>query len=203
MEKETAKKIIPITDGDVIDTKTERVAPEGQVKKTQASTEAEKATLEGQTKKTQSDTEAKEVAPASKSGRKRKPVAGFVVLIIGIVALATGLILMITQLSRGAELYDAEYLVEVGTWARADAPEVIWEFTEIGKGQLTTNDGLNKYDFLWAIEGDTLKIETDWLYTLNDEYEYQLDRGDETLILDGDIEFRAAGSVDAEITEDH
>ena len=81
---------------------------------------------------------------------------------------------------------DAEYLVSVGTWAQQseDNPtSVIWQFTEIGKGTLTTNNHLNDYDFLWAIDGDTLKIETAWLYDLEDEYIYKLDQSANTLTL--------------------
>lgn len=116
--------------------------------------------------------------------------ASIVVLIIGLVALAAGLAFMLIRLSQGAGLRDAEYLVEMGAWAREDAPGVVWEFTEVGKGRLTTNDGVNEYSFLWAIEGDTLLIETDWLYTLNDTYQYQLDQGGERLVLDGEVVFR-------------
>ena len=35
-----------------------------------------------------------------------------------------------------------------------DEPSVIWNFTEIGKGTLTTNNHENDYDFIWAIDGD-------------------------------------------------
>ena len=64
-----------------------------------------------------------------------------------------------------------------------DTPAVIWNFKEIGKGSLTTNSHVNDYDFIWAIESDNLKIETSWLYTLNDEYEYELNQKEKTLIL--------------------
>ena len=85
---------------------------------------------------------------------------------------------------------DAEYLVSAKEW-RLETDDncgddsdtencesgVIWKFTEIGKGTLTTNNHTNDYDFIWVLDGDTLKINTDWLYTINDEYTYKLDKG--------------------------
>lgn len=58
---------------------------------------------------------------------------------------------------------------------------VIWNFTEIGKGTLTTNNHIDDHEFKWTIEDDKLKIETDWLYTLYDELTYKLDQEENTL----------------------
>ena len=60
---------------------------------------------------------------------------------------------------------------------------VVWDFTEIGKGKLTTNNHINDYDFIWSLEDGKLKIETDWLYNLENEYEYALDQNAKTLTL--------------------
>ena len=69
-------------------------------------------------------------------------------------------------------------------------PGVIWKFTEIGKGTLTTNNHINDYDFIWSLKDGKLLIETAWLYDLNNEYEYELNQGNGTLTLkDGDKEF--------------
>ena len=57
-----------------------------------------------------------------------------------------------------------------------DVALVVWDVDEIGKGKLTTNGGLDEYDFIWAIEGNKLKIETDWFYPLENEYQYFLDQ---------------------------
>ena len=68
-----------------------------------------------------------------------------------------------------------------------DVALVVWSFDEIGKGKLTTNGGLDEYDFIWAIEDNKLKIETNWLYLLENEYEYSLDQNAGRLDLtDGD-----------------
>ena len=68
-----------------------------------------------------------------------------------------------------------------------DVALVVWSFDEIGKGKLTTNGGLNEYGFIWAIEDNKLKIETNWLYLLENEYEYSLDQNAGRLDLtDGD-----------------
>ena len=71
-------------------------------------------------------------------------------------------------------------------------PSLVWEFTEVGKGTLTTNGHINDYEFIWALDEDRLKIETKWLYDLNNEYTYELDQekgeltltdGEETIVL--------------------
>lgn len=80
-----------------------------------------------------------------------------------------------------AEGNQEENVVEAGE--ANCSPSVVWNFTEAGKGTLTTNNHLNDYDFIWTIEGETLKIETSWLYTLNDEFSYKIDRETNTLIL--------------------
>lgn len=58
---------------------------------------------------------------------------------------------------------------------------VIWKFTEIGKGTLTTNNHIDDHEFKWSIEDGKLKIETDWLYTIYDEATYSLDQIAQTL----------------------
>ena len=115
-----------------------------------------------------------------KSGRNKKSVAIFV---IGMLALAAGLAFLIFKLVSGPSKADAEFMVSAGDWVREDAPSVIWDFTEIGKGKLTTDNHANDYDFIWALDGNKLKIETDWLYNLSDEFEYSLDQGGKVLTI--------------------
>ena len=112
-----------------------------------------------------------------------------IVLIIGLLTLIAGVVFLIVRLNAGPSVADGEYLVSVGEWKEQDEPSVIWNFTEIGKGTLTTNNHTNDYDFIWATEDGKLKVNTEWLYTLNDEFDYTLDqngnmltltRGDET-----------------------
>ena len=64
-----------------------------------------------------------------------------------------------------------------------DEPSVVWKFTEVGKGTLTTNGHTNDYDFIWAIEGGELKMETAWLYTLENAYTYTIDQAAGRLVL--------------------
>lgn len=118
----------------------------------------------------------------NKSKPKRKKV-GLIVFFVGVTVLVAGLVFFLISIFAKPGLRDAEYLVEVGKWVRDDEPGVIWNFTEVGKGKLTTNNYTNEYDFIWAIENDKLKIETEWLYTLNDEYEYLLDQNAKSLII--------------------
>lgn len=135
-----------------------------------------------------------------------------IAFIIGMIALVAGTVVLVLNFVLKPDMRDAEFLVEVGTWQKEDEPGVIWDFTEVGKGKLTTNDHKNDYDFIWAMDGNNLKIETKWLYTLNDEYTYELNQGDKKLVLTKDeekitflpyVELNAAGGVDAEVTENN
>ncbi len=134
---------------------------------------------------------------------KKKKILSIIIFIIGLIALIVGVVFLILDLNEGVSLQDGEYLVSVDSWVKEDEPGVIWTFTEIGKGKLTTNNYLNSYDFIWAIEDNKFKIETDWLYTLNDEFEYRIDSGNLILIQDDstEIKFSPASSVDPEVSE--
>lgn len=151
--------------------------------------------------------------------KDRKKLISIIVLIIGLIVLVVGVVFLILHLNASPQMSDAEHLVKVGSWkldgedcvqlkcageekclsadgepaeSCTDNSSVIWTFTEVGKGTLTTNNHQNDYEFIWAIEGDKLKIETSWLYTMDNEYTYKLDQGANTLTLDGDIVFVSA-----------
>lgn len=136
---------------------------------------------------------------------KRKQLISIIIFIIGLITLIAGVVFLILKLNSGAPIEDGEYLISVDSWIREDEPGVIWSFTEIGKGKLTTNNHLNDYDFIWAIEDGKIKIKTDWLYSLNDEYDYRIE--DENLILirsdSSEIKFSPRSSVDSEVTENN
>ena len=127
----------------------------------------------------------KELKPKTKSTKKR---VGLVVMLVGILACIAGLVFLLMNIFAKPDMRDAEYLVEVGMWVREDEPSVEWKFTEVGKGVLTTNAHTNDYDFIWALDEDTLKVETAWLYTLNDSFVYELNQSDKTLTLTKDEE---------------
>ena len=135
---------------------------------------------------------------------KKKQIISIIVFVIGIITLIVGVVFLILDLIKSSSLQDGEYLISVDNWVREDEPGVIWKFTEIGKGKLTTNDNLNSYDFIWAINDNKIKIETNWLYTLNDEFEYRINDGNLILIKDDstEIKFSPACSVDPEVRED-
>lgn len=137
--------------------------------------------------------------PKGKKNTKKK--VSITILILGIIALIAGIVVLIINLTKGAAISDAEYLVSAKEWRldtdancdnTSDAENcesgVIWKFTELGKGTLTTNNHTNDYDFIWALDGDTLKINTDWLYTLSNEYTYKLDKASGKLILETEDE---------------
>ena len=150
-----------------------------------------------------------EEKPAKKKTKQKKSVKkkwGITIFIIGLLTLTAGVTFLLFNLLKGPTTQDADYLVQVGKWELENEPSVVWNFIEIGKGTLTTNSHLNDYEFIWRIDGDTLKIETKWLYELNDEYIYKLDQDKNILTLtseSGDINFVPASSVDPEVTEDN
>ena len=121
------------------------------------------------------------VKPAKQPKSRR--VMPLIILLIGLVAFITGVVVLILNITAHPAVPDADYLVDKSTWTLADAPQVEWTFTEVGKGTLTTNSHTNDYNFLWSISGDKLTIETDWLYTLDDTYAYKLDQSTATLTL--------------------
>ena len=133
------------------------------------------------------------------SKREPKNLVGIIVMLVGILTLIAGLTFFLVKILTKPGVLDGDFLVSVGEWRLEadtncadeanceDNSGVIWNFTEIGKGTLTTNNHLNDYDFIWAIENGKLKIETSWLYNLNDEYEYKIDNN--KLILNDEITF--------------
>ena len=133
---------------------------------------------------------------------KRHKKLPIVILVIGILSLIVGAVLLAIRLVSAPKISDAEYLVQIGQWAEDDAEGVIWNFTSIGEGTLTTNDHINDYKFAWAIEDKKLKIQTDWLYTIDNEYTYELDQNASRLTLtegSSEINFHPASSIDTEV----
>ncbi|MBR2709286.1 hypothetical protein IKE98_03105 [Candidatus Saccharibacteria bacterium] len=172
-------------------------------KNNEISAEALASAFQGDSKK-KPIPEAKAPKPP-KEKKKTKKTASIVFLVLGIIVLVAGLVMLILKLTKGADISDAEYLVSAKEWVLSDGsncdkksgansdttncePSVIWKFTDIGKGTLTTNNHTNDYSFIWALENGTLKVNTEWLYSLNDEYTYRLDKGAGTLTLEKDDE---------------
>ncbi len=116
-----------------------------------------------------------------KSVKLRK--ASLAVFFIGLAILAAGAGFLSYKLFAPRVDTDAEFLVSVGTWQRKDEPSVVWQFTDLGSGTLTTNAGANQYDFTWTLDDGKLAIDTAWLYTLNNEYSYTLNQAAQTLTL--------------------
>ena len=121
----------------------------------------------------------------------KKQIATIVTFIIGLAVLITGLVFLILRFTKGSAMADGEYLVSATNWTLENENGVIWDFTEIGKGTLTTNDHKNDYDFIWSLEDGELKIETKWLYDMENDYEYTLDQNSGILTLrDDENEYR-------------
>ena len=118
--------------------------------------------------------------------RKKKLVWAIITLIVGLATLVTGIVFLVMNLNKGTAAQDGDYLVAQENWTLSDSDKVVWDFTEIGKGTLTTNGHENDYEFKWALEDGKLKIETDWLYELENEYDYTLDQSNGKLTLSAD-----------------
>ncbi|MBR2725126.1 hypothetical protein IKE97_00555 [Candidatus Saccharibacteria bacterium] len=119
---------------------------------------------------------------------KKKTIISIITFTLGIIVLIVGVVFLVLGINRGSSMDDAEYLVAQEKWTLEDEDKVVWDFTEIGKGTLTTNGHENDYEFKWALEDGKLKIETDWLYELENEYDYSLDQSGGILVLKADGE---------------
>ena len=168
------------------------------------------------TGKTAPKSPTKDKKAENKDKKPKKFVVSVVVFAIGVLALIAGVIVLVLKYTGGERIADGEFLVKAEEWTldsntnciepdsqNGDAEDeeklipncssdnaVIWKFTEIGKGTLTTNSHKNDYDFIWAIEDGKLKIETKWLYDIVNEYEYDLNQKDKTMTLtDGETKY--------------
>lgn len=128
----------------------------------------------------------------------KKTVISLTVMAVGLATLIAGIVFLVLGLTGAPKISDGEYLASAGEWVmnagtscvEDDCAGVVWDFTEIGKGTLTTNDHKNDYTFRWALESTKIKIETEWLYLLENEYDYKIDRDAGTLTLtSGEEEF--------------
>lgn len=120
---------------------------------------------------------------------KKKRIS-IIVFIIGIILAIAGAVVLVINIMAKNTTDNAEFLISTGAWQRQDQPDVIWKFTEAGKGSLTTNNHQNDYDFVWMLDGDTIKIKTNYLYEKEDEFTYKIDQSAKTLTLkSGDEEY--------------
>lgn len=124
--------------------------------------------------------------PKNQDPQKKKKIIAISVLVAGLIVLVVGVVFLVLNLISASRAADGDYLVAAENWTLEGEDGVVWDFTEIGKGTLTTNHHLNDYDFIWAIEDGKLKIETDWFYNLENEYDYSLDQGSGVLTLKAD-----------------
>ena len=118
---------------------------------------------------------------------KKKKIISFSVLAVGLIALVVGVVFLVLNIIKMNQAADGDFLVTAGNWVMEGSDsKVVWDFTEIGKGSLTTNGHINDYNFIWSLKDGKLQIETDWLYDLENEYEYTLNQGAKTLTLKAD-----------------
>lgn len=128
---------------------------------------------------------------------KKRKIISISAFVLGIAALAAGITFLVLNIIKSNHAADADYLVSAENWTLQDSDSVVWDFTEIGKGTLTTNNHENDYDFIWSLEDGKLKVETDWLYDLDNEFSYTLDQSAGTLTLtDNDGEYVFVANFD-------
>ena len=113
---------------------------------------------------------------------KQKKIS-IIIFILGLIVLAAGGALLGYKFLKKPSVRDGEYLVSVGEWQLEGDDSVIWKFTEIGKGVITTDAHASDFDFIWAIDGDVLKLETSWHYLVDNEYHYVLNQSENKLTL--------------------
>ena len=106
--------------------------------------------------------------------KSKKPLI-ITLVAVAVLALAGGVYYYLAHREKPVFLSDAEYLIDVESWEKSGAPSVIWAFRADSKGELTTNKS-NYYPTSWSLEGGKLQISTSWLYELNDEFEFSLNR---------------------------
>lgn len=134
-----------------------------------------------------SDTKTKKPMSVAPNKSKKKKIACITTFVIGIIMLIVGAVFLVMRLTGQSEVADGEYLVSAENWALENAEEqVVWDFTEVGKGILTTDGHEHDYEFMWELEDGKLLIRTDWLYELDNTYEYKLDQSNGVLTLTDD-----------------
>lgn len=129
-----------------------------------------------------------------------KKTLSIIVLILGVATLAFGVVFLVLNLNKEPAISDGEFLILASDWTLSDntncasnseenleatncIPSVYWKFTEAGKGTLTTNNHINNYDFEWEIKDGELIMRTNWLYPIDNKYQYTLDQENLTLTL--------------------
>ncbi|MBR2855606.1 hypothetical protein IKE99_01540 [Candidatus Saccharibacteria bacterium] len=123
---------------------------------------------------------------------KKQKIISISILIAGMIALVVGVVFLVMKLNETPEISDGRYLVDAGEWMMEyecegeDCGRVIWKFTELGKGTLTTNKHENDYDFKWSLRDDKLDVRTNWLYELDNNYDYRLNRDEKSLTISAD-----------------
>lgn len=148
-------------------------------------------TVEAKKVKNKTDKTPEATRKVAKDSRKKKKIACITVFVVGLIVLVVGIVFLVLSILKGNAVADGEYLVAAESWQLTDCGEencdkVVWDFTEIGKGTLTTDGSEHNYNFQWAIKDGKLLIQTDWLYEMDNEYEYSLDQGNGVLTLKDD-----------------
>jgi len=107
--------------------------------------------------------------------KKRKTIT----IICSIIAfvLITVAAFFITKALNPDSVSTADFLVAEQSWQKSDEASVVWSFSSDGTCKITTNS-TETFDCSWQLIDNNLKIQTNWLKTLSDEFEIEINKSD-------------------------
>ncbi|MBR3319727.1 hypothetical protein IKG20_00230 [Candidatus Saccharibacteria bacterium] len=117
--------------------------------------------------------------PKKHLSKKAKLAIIISAIVLGVIAIALVLILIVFKKTEPEVVLTDLDILTAHAWEKEGAETVIWTLNRDGTGEITTNKS-NYYDMKWTIEQgeetQTLKVDTAWLYELNDSFSFSLDR---------------------------
>ncbi len=115
---------------------------------------------------------------------QKHKIIGIIIFVVGIISLIIGSVtLVMGQIARENAASDVDYLTSIDEWQKENEPAVSWTFLGDGAGTITTDNHGNDYQMTWVLENGKISIKTEWLYSLSDEFNYEIQRDNNVLIL--------------------
>lgn len=118
---------------------------------------------------------------------KRKKIIIIVISILAALGLIAGVVLLVINLNKSNDplfkMSNTDYLTYFGEWEAVEDERIVWTFNDDGSGKLTTNGGIDEYEFAWEVNGSELKIVTQWFYPIEDDFSLTTNRDEETFTI--------------------
>lgn len=108
---------------------------------------------------------------------KKKKIIVIICSVLAFAAIVAGAFFITKSINEKANISTAEFLASGHEWKKSGEETVVWTFESNGTCKVTTNS-TETFDCKWEIEDKNLKIETDWLTTLKDEFEISINTSD-------------------------